>query len=128
MMRTKVLLLLAVCMAVVIGVEMPGSGVEEAQDRNTASIERSVLNEVGASITHPKKWFVEREKFTYDDTYGYTLWRPDSGKKDADGGSPEVRVALAYGMEPKEIEATVREKIADHPDVPMKRERVYVGK
>ena len=87
-MRTKVLLLLAVCMTVVVGAEMPGSSAEKARKRNTASTERTALNEVGASITRPKEWFVEREQFTY----GYTLWRPDSGTKDVEGGSPAIRV------------------------------------
>ena len=75
---------------------------------------------VGASISHPAKWSVERERYTFDGTYGFTLWR-------AHGGTPVIRVALAYELEPGQIEAMVQEDLASYPDLPMAREEVSVG-
>jgi hypothetical protein len=74
---------------------------------------------------------VEREQFTFDDTYGFTLWKPKSGSsRDAhDHGktTPAVRVARARRLRPKEIERRIRARIAEHPDLSMKREEVTVG-
>jgi murein DD-endopeptidase MepM/ murein hydrolase activator NlpD len=83
---------------------------------------------VGASITYPEKWSVEREPFTLDETYGFTLWRPDSGQPHDHGGTPAVRVALAYGLEPGQIEATVRKIMRAYPDLPLERETVRVAR
>jgi hypothetical protein len=38
-----------------------------------------------------------------------------------------VRVALAYGLQPGQIEATVRERLAAYPDLVMTREKVSVA-
>jgi hypothetical protein len=38
-----------------------------------------------------------------------------------------MRVALAYDLEPGQIEATVREKLAAYPHLQMVREEVSVG-
>jgi hypothetical protein len=38
-----------------------------------------------------------------------------------------VRVALAYGLEPGQIEAKVREKLAAYADLPVEREEVGIG-
>ena len=51
----------------------------EALQESKGPTERTEGEVVGASISHPNKWFVERETYTYDQTYGFTLWRPDSG-------------------------------------------------
>lgn len=62
---------------------------------------------VGASISHPDKFVVEREQFTFDDTYGFTLWKPKSGSsRDAhDHGetTPAVRVARARKLRPNSV-------------------------
>jgi hypothetical protein len=89
--------------------------------------ERTEGGVVGASISHPTKWFVERERYTYDQTYGFTLWRPDSGALHDHGGTPAVRVALAYGLRPGQIKATVLKKLRAYPDLPMTREKVSVA-
>ena len=52
---------------------------------------------VGASISHPEGWALERESYTFDKTYGFTLWRQGDAAADH-GGTPAVRVALAYGL------------------------------
>jgi murein DD-endopeptidase MepM/ murein hydrolase activator NlpD len=99
----------------------------EAAEASTGSTERTEGEVVGASIAHPTKWFVERERYTYDQTYGFTLWRPPSDAPHDHGGTPAVRVALAYGLQPGQIEAIVQEKLAAYPDLPMARQEVSVG-
>lgn len=90
--------------------------------------ERTKSDVVGASISHPERWIVEREKHTYDDSYGFTLWRPQTDKASDDhGGVPAVRVSRAYDLEPGQIEAAVREKLAQYPDLPLIREEVSVA-
>ncbi len=100
----------------------------EALQESKGATERTEGEVVGASISHPTKWFVERERYTYDQTYGFTLWRPDSGALHDHGGRPAVRVALAYGLRPGQIKATVLETLRAYPDLPMTREEVIVTK
>jgi hypothetical protein len=99
----------------------------EAHQESKGPTERTEGEVVGASISHPAKWFVERERYTYGRTYGFTLWRPDSGAPHDHGGTPAVRVALAYGIRPGQIRATVLEKLRAYPDLPMTREQVSVA-
>jgi hypothetical protein len=99
----------------------------EALRESKGPTERTEGEVVGASISHPAKWFVERERYTYGQTYGFTLWRPDSGAPHDHGGTPAVRVALAYGLRPGQIRATVLEKLRAYPDLPMTREQVSVA-
>jgi murein DD-endopeptidase MepM/ murein hydrolase activator NlpD len=99
----------------------------EALEERPGPTERTEGKVVGASILHPTKWFVERERYTYDQTYGFTLWRPDSGAPHDHGGTPAVRVALSYGLQPGQIKAIVHEKLAAYPDLPMTREEVSVA-
>src|SRR5918992_4353852 len=99
----------------------------EALEGSTRPTERTEGGVVGASISHPTKWFVERERYTYDQTYGFTLWRPPSGALHDHGGTPAVRVALAYGLRPGQIKATVQEKLRAYRDLPMTRQEVSVA-
>ncbi|HEY6690506.1 MAG TPA: hypothetical protein VI008_05625, partial [Rubrobacter sp.] len=99
----------------------------EALQESKGPAERTEGEVVGASISHPTRWFVERERYTYDQTYGFTLWRPDSGALHDHGGTPAVRVALAYGLRPGQIKATVLKKLRAYPDLPMTREEVSVA-
>jgi hypothetical protein len=99
----------------------------EALEERTRSTERTEGEVVGASISHPARWSVERERYTFEETYGFTLWRPPSGALHNHGGTPAVRVALAFGLQPGQIKATVREKLAAYPDLPMTREEVSVA-
>jgi hypothetical protein len=55
------------------------------------------------------------------------LWRRDSGAPHDHGWTPAVRVALAYGLRPGQIKATVLEKLRAYPDLPMTREEVSVA-
>ena len=99
----------------------------EALQVSKGPAERTEGEVVGASISHPTRWFVERERYTYDQTYGYTLWRPDSGALHDHGGTPAVRVALAYGLRPGQIKATVLKKLRAYRDLRMTREEVSVA-
>jgi hypothetical protein len=76
-----------------------------AETAGSAKTERTEGSVVGASVFHPAKWSVERERYTY----GFTLWESESGLSHGHGGTPAVRVALAYGLRPGQIGPTVRE-------------------
>lgn len=84
---------------------------------------------VGASIAHPARWAAGPERHTYGDTYGFTLWKPNPYHARYHGGSPMARVALAYDLQPDQIESKVQETLdADaYSDLPMAREEVSVG-
>ncbi len=127
-MRTKALLLLAVCMAVVIGAEVPGAGVETKRDQGAKQIKKTLGDEIGASISHLADLRLERERYTIDGTYGYTLWQPDEKETTEHGGTPVVRVALAYDMKPSQVKSTVQARLDELSDVPAKRQSVTVGK
>jgi hypothetical protein len=106
----------------------PGAGAEAPEHSSPARIERTEGEAVGASIAHPAKWFVEREPYAYDDTHGYTLWRPESGEAHDHGGTPAVRVALAHGFGPSRIEREVRETLVYYEgELPVGRTVVSVG-
>jgi len=89
--------------------------------------ERTEAEAVGASIAHPANWTVERERYTFDGTYGFTLWRPEPGSSQDHGGIPAVRVALSDGMRPSEVEDEVRQMIAYYEKLEVGRETVSVG-
>src|SRR5215213_6374709 len=99
----------------------------EAAEEGVGQIERTGGEAIGASIAYPAEWLVEREPYTYEESYGFTLWKPDSGVSHDYGATPAVRVALAYGLEPGQIEATVSERFTAYPDLPMTREEVSVA-
>ena len=124
-MRAKVLLLLAVCMAIVVGAELPGSSVESA--RTGASIKRTTASELGVSFAHPKTWRVERERYTYDGTSGFTLWKTGTGAVEDHGGTPAARVALAVDLDRGDIERRVRQRMSEIDGFEMTRSRVTVG-
>ena len=124
-LKTKLLLLLAVCMAALIGAELPGASAERG--REAEEPERTADAAVGASISHPDEWVVEREQYSYDGTRGFKLWKADRGAARDHGGTPEVRVALAADLERGDIGRRVRERIAEYPDLRLTRETVKVG-
>lgn len=118
-----VLLTLAVAMGVV------GSGPgAQAQAPDASGTQRTGGEAVGADIVHPAEWNVEREPYTFDDTYGYTLWYPDSDAAHDHGGKPALRVARAYGLQPEDVEGEVEAVLADYPDLPHRREKVDVAR
>jgi murein DD-endopeptidase MepM/ murein hydrolase activator NlpD len=100
----------------------------EAAPGSTAPTATAKDEAVGASIVHPPEWPVEHEAYTFDDTYGFTLWKPEPGSSHDHGGTPAVRVALAYGLRPGQIEAKVRARLAAYPNLAMTRQKVSVGR
>lgn len=126
-MRARLAVLATLCLVAALGALGPSAGVDAQQATDAPRTERTGSEAVGASITHPTGWRVEREPYTYDGTYGFTLWKPNTGADPEHWGIPAVRVALAYGLEPGQIEAEVRERIAAYPDLPIERGAVSVG-
>ena len=119
---------LAFLAATICSAALFGGAVAAQAQPDPSPEERTGDGAVGASIVHPEKLFVERENHTYDGTYGFTLWQPaPEGEEDVEGGDPQVRVALAYELKPGQIEGRIGERIAEHPDVEMKRQTVGVG-
>ena len=117
-----VLTLTAAMLTIGVG---PGA---RAQSSGTPEVQKTGGEAVGADTVHPAEWNVEREPYTYDDTYGYTLWYPDTGGAHDHGGEPALRVALAYDLKPEDIDAEVDAILADYPDLPLERERVVVAR
>lgn len=126
-MRIGVSIFATLSLVAFMAVVVPGAGA--LRDPGQAQIERTGDGAVGASVAHPAGWSVEREPYTYDDTYGYTLWRPESAEAHDHGGTPALRVALAYDLEPSRIEGKVQE-ILDYyrgDGLPVGRSAVNVG-
>ena len=110
-----------------------GVGYEAAAQGRSAqgadSVQKTSGEAVGATASHPKSWLIGREPYTLEETYGYTLWRPESGDGHDHGGQPAVRVALAYGMDPSDIEGEVDRTVSEYADVGARREEgVEVGR
>lgn len=126
-MRRAASVFFTACLIAVMGVAgvSPRSDAEVRQ--GDGQKEQTSGAVVGASIARPARWVVERERYTYDGTFGYTLWRPETARPHDHGGRPAVRVALAYDLEPSQIEKRVDERIASYPSLPIKRQRVPVA-
>ena len=124
-MRFGALVFLTLCLAAAMGILVSGAEAQQAPGaEQPESTESSVI---GASVVNPETWILERERFTYDGTYGFTLWRPESGDSHDHGGAPALRVALAYDLEPAQIEEQVEERISEFPDLSVEREKVSVA-
>ena len=83
---------------------------------------------VGASLVHPDNLVPAYDEHTFDGTYGFMLWKQKRrSARHYEGGTPLVRVALAYDLGPEEIEPTVQEKLEAYSDLPMSHEEVSVG-
>src|SRR3712207_559589 len=104
-----------------------GTGARAQQAFEVPPTARTGGEVVGASIAHPEGWRVEREAYTFDGTYGFTLWRPGFGAEREHWGSPAMRLALAYDLEPALIEVRVELVIADYPELSVKRRKVDVA-
>src|SRR3989337_3052633 len=112
-MRNKIWGFAVLAVASVMAVAGTGAQAQEP----TAATQKTGGEAVGAEVVHPAAWNVEREPYTYDDTYGYTLWYPDTEAAHDHGGRPALRVALAYELGPEDIQAEVEGFLADYPDL-----------
>ena len=123
-MRNKILGFVILAVASAMAVVGTGAEAREAP----VVTQRTSGEAVGASIVHPASWSVEREPYTFDDTYGYTLWYPNTDAAHEHGGTPALRVALAYEMEPADIGAKVEKVQANNPELSLGRETVDVAR
>jgi hypothetical protein len=96
----------AVAMSVLSTTSKLVSPAGAAQGSTTSGSVMSAGDEVaGASISYPAKFIVEREQFMFDDTYGFTLWKPKSGSSrgahEHGETTPAVRVARPASSGPR---------------------------
>lgn len=127
-MRTGLYVCAILWLAALMAVVGSDANAEAQEGTGTGRVERTQGDVVGASVAHPARWSVEREPYTYDDTYGFTLWRPASGEAHDHGGTPAVRVALARDLEPSQVEREIRETLAYYRgELPVGRTAVSVG-
>ena len=105
-----------------------GEGVAR-QDASPPEVQRTEVDVVGASIAHPAGWTVERGRFTFDGTFGYTLWRPEQAASRDDGGVPAVRVARDEKLEPSQVGDEIEETLSYYgrQGLDVGRETVDVG-
>ena len=122
-MRLKTWVLALLPVVTVLGLLITGAAVRAESPR----MGRTADGVVGASISHPEGWALERESYTFDKTYGFTLWRQGDAAADH-GGTPAVRVARAYDLKPVQIDERVRETISDYPDLSLERQEVDVAR
>jgi len=127
----------AVAMSALSAAGNLASPAEAAQSPASGTVTRSRDAAVGASLSHPAEWEIEREPFTFEDTQGFTLWKPKQGSSrvEQDQGdqrdhdkTPAIRVALAYSLEPAQVEEKVQARLATYSDIPATREEVRVGR
>ena len=111
--------------AALVSLLLIGGASREAAGEPGAS-KRAADAAVGASVAHPAGWYVEHERYTYDGSYGYVLWRPGTQAEDH-GGDPAARIARAYDVEPGGIDERVRERISAHPNLKIKSREIVVG-
>jgi hypothetical protein len=126
-LRLKTWVLVLLPAVTVLGLLATSAYVGAEQAAEPPRMERSVDGVVGASLSHPEGWVLEREAYTFDKTYGFTLWNQGDAAADH-GGTPEVRVALAYDLKPGQIDDRVRQTIGDYPDLSLKRQEVRVAR
>ena len=126
-MRPKTWVLAWLTAVMVMGFLSTGASFGAEQPSTPSQMERSADGVVGASISHPGAWVQQREDYTFDKTYGFTLWRQGDAAADH-GGTPAVRVALAYDLKPGQIDDRVRQTIKDYPDLSLRRQEVDVAR
>jgi murein DD-endopeptidase MepM/ murein hydrolase activator NlpD len=127
-MRFTRVLLFALGLFAVVAVIAQGEGVAQ-QVSPATSVQRTEGTVVGASIAHPSGWTIRRERYTFDGTYGFTLWRPEPAGSQDHGGIPAVRVALSEKMLPSDIDDEIEQTLAYYQDqgLDVGRETVGVG-
>lgn len=128
-MRRKILICALVLSVAAVLVAGSGSIVEAQRGGDSsAGTQRSSEGAVGASIVHPENLRFERDDYTYDGTYGYTLYEPETRDTHEHGGEPAIRVARDSGTGPDQIEAEVQKTLdAYSGDLDISRQKVKVG-
>src|SRR5919107_2124347 len=81
---------------------------------------------VGASLVHPDTLVPAYDEQTFDGTYGFMLWKQEQrSAHHYEGGTPVVRVALAYDLDPGQIEATLQERLGGYSDLSGKQRSAW---
>lgn len=128
-MQGKVLVC-AVVLSVVLVTVVSGSAVK-AQSGNASqrALEKSSAKAVGAAIIHPEKLSFERDDYTYDGSYGYTLYEPEDDASHDHGPEPAIRVARDSRMNPGQIRREVKKTLDEYSgEIEVFSKKVEVGK
>lgn len=113
-----------------------GSSVDEvkaqSEKASPRAFERSSAKAVvGASIVHPEKLRFARDEHTYDGTYGFTLYEPETEASSDHGAEPAIRVARDQQMKPGQIRKEVRKTLdaysKDPKEIDISSQKVKVG-
>jgi hypothetical protein len=126
-LRSKTWVLALLPVVTVLGLVTTSAYVGAEPATEPLRMERSADGVVGASISHPGGWVLEREAYTFEKTYGFMLWRQGDARADH-GGTPALRVALAYDLKPGQIDDRVRQTMGDYPDLSLTRQEVRVAR
>jgi murein DD-endopeptidase MepM/ murein hydrolase activator NlpD len=81
---------------------------------------------VGVSLDVPANWRVHSDPVLFN-TYGFALFDPGSADQHSHERSPVARVALAYQVEPSQIEGLVQDLIHNYQEFRPTRTEVNVG-
>jgi murein DD-endopeptidase MepM/ murein hydrolase activator NlpD len=124
--RVSRVLLVALGLISVVAMTAQGEGVAR---QDASEVQRTEGDVVGASIAHPADWTVEVGRYTFDGTYGYTLWRPERAASGEHGSVPAVRVARDERLEPSQVGDEIEETLAYYrrQGLDVGRETVDVG-
>lgn len=83
---------------------------------------------VGVSVPTKDGWRLEKEDYTLDGTYGFTLWGPEQElAAELHRREPVLRASLVYDLKPDGLEARIAERVAEYGELPLTRTEVTVG-
>jgi murein DD-endopeptidase MepM/ murein hydrolase activator NlpD len=101
--------------------------VPEADAPETAVTRQTVRDDVvGVSLDVPGTWRVQQDPVLFN-TYGFALFDPGSPELGGHERSPAARIALAYQVQPSQIESLVQDLMAKYAEFPLTRSEVVVG-
>lgn len=124
------ILVCAFVLSVAFVTVVSGSAVKaQSENANSRALERSSAKAVGASIVHPEKLSVKRDEYTYDGSYGYTLYRPEDDASHDHVPEPAIRVARDPQMKPGQIRREVKKTLDEYSgEIKVFSKKIKVGK
>lgn len=124
------ILVCAFVLSVAFVTVVSGSTVKaQSENANSRAFERSSAKAVGASIVHPAKLHFERDEYTYDGSYGYTLYEPEDDASHDHGPEPAIRVARDPQMKPGQIRREVKKTLDEYSgEIDVFSKKVKVGR
>ena len=75
-------------MVLAVASVMAAAGTGAQAQEPAAATQKTGGEAVGATVVHPAAWNVEREPYTYEDTYEYTLWYPTLARRTTMAAGP----------------------------------------